>query len=346
MKIWLVSTELKTGKGGISTSVFGYYEELLKNNIDVELVTSHSKSSKWILWLSSIIVMSKVKKDDFIWLHPGDWFSLLRKISIAIVGKLFGANVIFHYHDAMDDSLCKFHYKFLVRISLLIADHAIFLTPHGVDLIKKNNIPLNDTAIHVIPNPLDSNLVLNVRAGKLKPKMDESTTILCMSRLEPGKGVEQAILSAKFFQNNAKLLIAGDGSLLTELKILVEEQGLSEKVHFLGWVDYEEKVELLNSSHIFILPSDFDSFGMCFVEAMSAGLPVIALNRKATPYVIRDKYSGILSDTSEPYLLYNAIKNISSNYEYYSCNARQHVINNFMPDLIIRKFISVIRGDK
>ncbi|ENM5760348.1 glycosyltransferase family 4 protein [Vibrio mimicus] len=342
MKIWLVSTELKTGKGGISTSVFGYYEELIKKNFDVELVTSHSKSSKWISWLSAIILMTKVKKDDFIWLHPGDWFSLLRKISIAIIGKIFGANVIFHYHDAMDNALCKRHYKFLVKLSLLLADDAIFLTPHGVDLIKRNNIPINNTKIHVIPNPLDSNLVSNIWTEKVKPDIEDSKIILCMSRLEPGKGVEQAILSAKLFQDNTKLLIAGDGSLLTELKQLVEDQELSEKVLFLGWVNYYAKIELLNSSHIFMLPSDFDSFGMCFVEAMSAGLPVIALNRKATPYVVQDKFSGILSDSADSYLLYDAIEKVTSNYEYYSFNARQHVINNFMPDLIVRKFISII----
>lgn len=78
----------------------------------------------------------------------------------------------------------------------------------------------------------------------------------------------------------AKLALIGGGSkeFQEKLKQTIAKQGLTKNILFLGFQIGEKKIKVLKQSKIFVLPSFYESWGMVAVEAMAAGLPVIAYN--------------------------------------------------------------------
>ena len=93
---------------------------------------------------------------------------------------------------------------------------------------------------------------------------------------------------AKADINNSLLLICGRGELLDELKALTRELGVEDKVSFLGY--RKDIPEICKMSDIFIFSSFQEGLPVSVMEAMAAGLPVVASDiRGSSELVIRDK---------------------------------------------------------
>lgn len=114
----------------------------------------------------------------------------------------------------------------------------------------------------------------------------DSLRLLAVGRLEPEKNHEMLIrafapVAAAF--PNARLRIAGTGSLRTMLDELVRELGLVSEVELLG---YRSDIrDLLDGSDVFALPSRSEGFGIAAVEAMARGLPVVLSNAGGLPEI-------------------------------------------------------------
>ncbi len=90
----------------------------------------------------------------------------------------------------------------------------------------------------------------------------------------------------------ATLLMVGDGPDRTDAEHEARELGVAEDVRFLGRLD--TVANLLQSTDLFLLPSQTESFGLAALEAMACGAPVIASRAGGLPEVIEDGVSGIL----------------------------------------------------
>lgn len=90
----------------------------------------------------------------------------------------------------------------------------------------------------------------------------------------------------------ATLLMVGDGPDRTDAENEARELGVAEDVRFLGRLD--TVANLLQSTDLFILPSQTESFGLAALEAMACGAPVVASRAGGLPEVVDDAVSGIL----------------------------------------------------
>jgi glycosyltransferase involved in cell wall biosynthesis len=88
----------------------------------------------------------------------------------------------------------------------------------------------------------------------------------------------------------------GDRAYLAGLHRLVDERGLSGRVHFLGW--RRDVPRVMNAADVVLLPSLYhsESFGMVLAEAMALGKPCIGSNRGGVPEVIEDGMTGIVCE--------------------------------------------------
>ncbi|WP_256405745.1 glycosyltransferase family 4 protein [Haloplanus ruber] len=120
-------------------------------------------------------------------------------------------------------------------------------------------------------------------------------SILVLSRLDPRKGIDTAIRGfAELDRPDAELLIAGTGRLEASLKELAEELGVREDVRFLGFVPDEELPSLYSSVDLFVLPSEYEGFGIVFIEAMACGTPVIGTDVGGIPTAVNEGETGYL----------------------------------------------------
>ncbi len=97
-------------------------------------------------------------------------------------------------------------------------------------------------------------------------------------------------------------------------RILAEpsvQKNIDAHVRFHGWLSRGEILELLDDVDAVVMPSRWEAFGLVAIEAMRAGVPVIASNRGALPEVVQDGCAGIIFDLDDPDALGAVLKAVS-----------------------------------
>lgn len=116
------------------------------------------------------------------------------------------------------------------------------------------------------------------------------------------------------------LEIIGDGPKQNELKILAKQLGIAGKVHFNGALPRRQIAEIYKNCDCFVLPSAFETFGVVYIEAMAAGLPVIATRCGGPEDFITEK-NGILVEVDNVEALKDAMFSMYLLREKYDCKA-------------------------
>jgi glycosyltransferase involved in cell wall biosynthesis len=125
-----------------------------------------------------------------------------------------------------------------------------------------------------------------------------ASVAICVTRFFPVKGVDQLIKAWSMViqqANNSHLLIVGDGPLRLDLERAAASLGLDGKAHFLG---YRSDVEyILQAGDFLVIPSRSEALGLCAIEAMAVGLPVVAFRVGGIPEVVQDGVNGLLAES-------------------------------------------------
>lgn len=117
--------------------------------------------------------------------------------------------------------------------------------------------------------------LLRFAAPPLRDTRPEEPCILTVARLVPVKNIETALGAlARLRDRPWRYVIAGDGPLRADLEARAAALGIADRVRFLGVV--EDITTVLKGADLFLLPSLWEGFGLAAVEAMNAGVPVIA----------------------------------------------------------------------
>ena len=114
--------------------------------------------------------------------------------------------------------------------------------------------------------------------------------LLWVGGIWPRKGLKLLIdaLHESRFQNYS-LSVVGDGQDRKASEKLVQEYGIESKVHFLGNLSYNEVNNLYDNADVFVFTSLRDTSGNVVLEAMSHGLPVIAINHHGVGEIVTDE---------------------------------------------------------
>ena len=124
-----------------------------------------------------------------------------------------------------------------------------------------------------------------------KIKINKLGTI---SRLTDQKDIPTLLSAFKDYKsvsNESSLSIVGAGPLETELRESTKVMGIAESVKFLGRSSYI--YDFLNELDVFMLTSKYEGFGMVLLEAMDAGIPIVASRNSAIPEVLGDDFPGL-----------------------------------------------------
>lgn len=111
-------------------------------------------------------------------------------------------------------------------------------------------------------------------------KLDERTTLIgAVGRLVPVKGFDRLVEMAATLiaeGRDVAFVVAGEGGQRAELEARIAELGIGSRFHLLGF--QSDVAAFMRGLDVFVLPSNTEGFGMVVVEAMAAGLPVVAFN--------------------------------------------------------------------
>lgn len=198
--------------------------------------------------------------------------------------------------------------------------------------------------IDVIPNGIDTERFSP--AATRSPR--NAIRLITVARLLERKGI-QTVLKACALPTvlPVELQIVGTGPYEAELRGMVRELGLEEHVEFLGFVPNEELPHHYRRSDIFVLPSETESFGLVFAEAMSCGLPIAASNVGGIPETVRDGVDGLLCPPGDPMSLReNLLRLISSvdTRKEIGHWQRERILENYTWDKIAARYAELYRS--
>ncbi len=222
-------------------------------------------------------------------------------------------------------------YPFL-KLLFKVSDHIQTISTYLADWAKSMGAKC---PITVVPNAVDfrhfSEELSIGEASELKNKLNKKESdifLITTSRLVKKNAVADIIESLKFLPANVKLLILGTGHLEGELKDQTSKLKLEERVQFLGFISHKEMPQYLHISDIFIRPSLSEGLGNSFLEAMAAGIPVIATPVGGIPDFLVEGETGLFCEVNNPHSIAQKVEKLIKDKEsrdYIVKNAREMV---------------------
>ncbi|AFY87637.1 glycosyltransferase [Chroococcidiopsis thermalis] len=168
-------------------------------------------------------------------------------------------------------------YSYNIAVSQAVVDSA---TKYPSAYKQKLNIIYNGTNypdIEVSPQEvrkfweLPENAPLLINVGRLSYQKNQQILLEALARID-----------------DAHLVILGEGELRENLQQKTIELQLQQRVHFLGELPSHQVFSLLRVANVFVFPSLFEGTPMALVEAIGAGLPVVASNIPVMHEVLED----------------------------------------------------------
>ena len=171
-----------------------------------------------------------------------------------------------------------------------INDTEWMLTYEASEVIVNSNYMKNELQrlfglpyekINVIPNGINlSNFIGIERDYDLRRQdaMDNEKIILYVGRLVYEKGIQHLIAAMPKVLSNyhdAKLIIAGRGGMMDELRQEANNLGLNDKIYFTGYLDSKQVQKMYKCADVAVFPSTYEPFGIVALEAMLAGVPTV-----------------------------------------------------------------------
>src|SRR5215210_3965041 len=187
------------------------------------------------------------------------------------------------------------------------AEAVLVITPRLRRLLLSDGVQEN--RLHLIPPGVNSSLFEgpfeDPFSGIGRPR------VLFVGRLAPQKGVSTLVAAAGLLEDpSAQVLLVGDGPERKALEREAERIGVGDRVCFLGFVAHERLPALLAHADVLVLPSVYEELGTVLLEAMWAGLPIVASRTGGIPDVIEDGVNGLLVPPGEPEALARAINRV------------------------------------
>jgi len=128
--------------------------------------------------------------------------------------------------------------------------------------------------------------------------------IIFLSRFVENKGCFESVRTIEILAKEfpaVKLYMVGDGPLTGELKTFVKSRGLGNNVEFTGWLQGEEKYDLLNQCGIMLFPTSYgEGMPISVIEGMGMGLAVVTRPVAGIPDIFCDGENGFLVQSTDP----------------------------------------------
>jgi len=279
--------------------------------LDHPLLAEHSYG---MALTATMMEVARAEKLDLFHLH----YALPHAVSAFLARQVLGASapkVVTTLHGT-DVSVVGSNPKFQPLTRFVVAGSDAITAPskwlaecayQGLSLSR-------DVPIEVIPNFVD---------GAFFHPSDESEgpvggarrirVLTHVSNFRPLKRIEDVvrIFAAVHAEIPSRLDLIGDGPERQRGEALVASLGLREYVRFLG--ERADLVALLQSSDLFLLPSDNESFGLAALEAMACGVPVLASDVGGIPEVVVHGKTGYLSTVGDVSAMANHARHLLMN---------------------------------
>lgn len=295
MRVLHTIPDISIESGGTTTSTYELIKALRKVPCDVDILTLKSKvgghiagnGEEWIHAIPNDSIIAAysysrnfkkaLRESDYdiyhtngIWMYPDHITSVIarekkKKSVITLHGML--------YPQAMRRSRIKksIFWNLMFKNDVMYADCLHATCQQELENLRNLGC---ENPIAVIPNliPISPDLLPATANNK------KAFSIGFLGRLHPIKKIEEIFraVACSGLKDSINVIIMGKGDDEYEMFLIEEAKRLNVKADFRGFVDGEEKYEILKGLSLLCVPSDMENFGMTIPEALICGTPVYA----------------------------------------------------------------------
>jgi glycosyltransferase involved in cell wall biosynthesis len=205
-----------------------------------------------------------------------------------------GATLVVTWHEVWDDYWDEYlgrtavFGKAVERLTTLLPDEHVAVSERTRRDLDRLGVP----GAALVPNGIEMAEIESVTAA------DRTVDVLYAGRLIPEKNVDllvRAVDELRQEMPDLRCVIVGDGPERPRIASLVDDLGLESNVELPGTIaDYEDVLALMKTAGVFVLPSQREGFGICALEALACGTPVVTNDhgRNAAQALVEDGVTG------------------------------------------------------
>lgn len=233
-------------------------------------------------------------RPDLVHIHTSQGLGWLKDTFYVALSRLYGRRLILHIHAAEYDAL-------VTRRSRLLAAYTRFMMNRAAAVIAVST-EWKKALSRLVPAeriyPFRPCLAVDIYAPpQTRPGLPINA--LFLGTIGDRKGAFDLIEAMQFIPERTplRLWLAGGGEKegdLEKARRKIAELGLEDRCKLIGIVQGQAKTDLLQQSHIFVLPSYNEGLPFAIIEAMAAGLAIVATPVGGIPEVVRDDQNGLL----------------------------------------------------
>lgn len=355
-KILFVGSFADSGKDGSVGGQMYASKSLIKSTLSEEvnwyLIDSTAPSNNKVniiirIWLAVkrlILFLNYLffKKIDACLIFAGDGLSFYEKGTMALISTTLNKKVILAPRSGLIKSDIE-KKGLLFRYIKYIFKKVDFVICQGERWKKyfESYLDTNPEKFVVIPN------WINYKDYPKETLITDKIIITFLAWVDRQKGIYEAFESISQLSNdyNIEFRIAGNGSDFENIRMLIKEKTLNEKIKLLGWITGTDKLLLLSQTDIFILPSYAEGMPNALLEAMASGKACIATNVGGIPDIIEHLTNGLLIEPKDAHSLMKAMETLILDQELrvrLGRNARQFIEQHHSLESAISKIRAML----
>jgi glycosyltransferase involved in cell wall biosynthesis len=299
--------------GGMITVMQGLLASPLAERYQLEFAATHRGAGAvrrvvvFATALTQLVWWSLRRRGRIVHVHSTVRGSMYRKALVVLVAKALGRRVVLHIHSGPGD-VASFRGGLgrggagVLRFSLHRADSVLAVsTASAAELELAFELP----GIEVVPNAAPPVPATPLAAGR-----DGRLAVFLGGFANPVKGGATMLEALALIEpDGLRVALAGPGELPDAGHHLVDSR---PDVEWYGWLAGEEREEVLGAASIFILASSSEGLPVALLEAMSAGLAIVATEVGGVPDVVDDGVEALLVAPEDPAALAGAIARIAA----------------------------------
>jgi glycosyltransferase involved in cell wall biosynthesis len=183
-----------------------------------------------------------------------------------------------------------------------LCDAVIAPSQSVADLLRERGV---ETRIEIIPTGVDVPHFARGDGRRFREAHQippDALVVGYVGRLAPEKNLPFLAQAVATFLNatpKAHFLVVGGGAREEDIRAVVTEAGVSDRVHFAGCCEGQDLIDGYHALDIFAFASQSETQGMVLTEAMAAGKPVVAVDAPGVRDVVRDRVNGCVVPTED-----------------------------------------------